>query len=145
MRPVVRDHRHQLAADRLGRALLRDLVVNLEIRNERGVLEAVGVITLRLDVGLQMDIGIAGRPHHAGGLHRYRLQVDRDNFHARTNLWLADRVFQRERGRSKGDDGDCRREHCRCPVRDDAKRAHEAWLSVRAATWQTVRENGRPN
>src|ERR1700727_855036 len=53
MRAVVRDHRHQSAAQYLARALLRDLVVNVEIWDERAVRKAVWVVALRLEVGLQ--------------------------------------------------------------------------------------------
>src|SRR6185312_8411032 len=105
VRAVARDHRHQRALDHVARALLDELVADVEVRHPRAVGEAVGVPVGGVDVRFEVDVGCPGVAHHPRRVHRDRLQVHRGDLEAVADLRLADRVFERQRGA-----GDCQGE-----------------------------------
>lgn len=58
------------------------------------MLSANPVGLLRVDVGLEVDVGVRSLAHHAFWLHLDRLQVDGGHFHAGEVLRCADRVLE---------------------------------------------------
>src|SRR5665213_1478131 len=118
VRTVVGHHRHHHAFDHVLRALLRQRVVHVEIRDPRAVGKAVGVLVGGMDVGFDVDVGELRVAHHPRRLHHDGLQVDGGELHAGVNLRLADRILERER-RALGDQhrregqGEPREENCK--------------------------------
>ena len=95
VRAVACDHRHELSLELLAAVDLRQLVADVQIGHPLALGEAVGVVGGGMDVGLEMDVGIGGRPHHPRRVPGDGLGINGGDLHPVPDLGLAAWIFLR--------------------------------------------------